>query len=330
MKRTIQMLTLVLGLQLLLAAGLHWAGTNIAAPEATGPLLTVETGKVSRIVLTGNEGDKTVLVKSDGQWRLEGPEGFPADPGKITGLLERLADLRASPVARTEGARERFRVGEDNFKRRIALGSGEKVLAELYLGTSPGKDRVHVRAAGSNAIHTVSFGLYNAPLAATDWRDKGVLAIPGEQIAAIQVDDLRIVRSESPSNAGTAAWKAVAPPAGKKLDVQALKGLVRQIENLRFSEFIGEQKPDGYQWKPPTASFTVTRKQGEAIEFTIAGDKDGNKHVIKSSARDEYFRLPSHSASNLIDSARAEALLSDAERAKKSAQTSDSKGEEQE
>jgi len=67
-------------------------------------------------------------------------------------------------------------VGADNFQRRVRVYAGDEVLAELFLGTSPGYQRVHARAADNDDIFSVALSNYELGVNSDVWVDKGVLA----------------------------------------------------------------------------------------------------------------------------------------------------------
>ena len=320
MEKTIRILAVVLAVQVVLAVGLQFRGPGLSPAAEAGPLLTLSPDQVKTITVA-DSGDKRVKLRrtNDGWMLADG--GFPADPDKVGQLLNQLTGLTSGDVvARTEGARERFKVASENFERRITLHREGQDPVRLYFGTSPGKDRIHARVEGEDAIQVVRFGTYDAPVQVADWQDQGVLQVPGNQIAGIEIDGLKLQRKESVEEAAkdrpSARWQAAQTPEGKILQQTAVQQLTQQLATLRFDEVLGEQKPTGYSWDQPLLQLSVQRKEADPVTFRLAkkttnADKDESKteYALKASSRKEYFSLATPTATQLLNAASREALL---------------------
>lgn len=147
--------------------------------------------------LTGlriSDGENSIaLTREAEKWQIEGVD---ADASQVAGLLDKLKAIRAPwPVATTRDSAERFEVNPDSFQRRLELLSGEEVVADVFLGTSPGFQRVHARLAESEEIYSVELSNYELPVTVDGWFDKALLAtatVPDE-IEVNFVDDGRTV-----------------------------------------------------------------------------------------------------------------------------------------
>src|SRR5690606_9041200 len=197
MKRTIQILAVLLVAQLLLAVALFLPGTPLGrSASAGGPLVEFDPAAIDRITIEGPEDARVALARRDGAWQVDGDTMFPADARRVEELLDRLAKLQAGDVVATSAsAHERFKVADESFERRVTLASGERTVATLYGGTSPALRRLHVRAGGEDEVRIAELAAYDIPVQGKDWRDTSVLAIPEDEIAAIEVADLRIERA---------------------------------------------------------------------------------------------------------------------------------------
>ncbi|WP_346836792.1 DUF4340 domain-containing protein [Microbulbifer sp. SAOS-129_SWC] len=167
-----------LALQLVLAVGLYWNQVHQQAQQQRSEaLVAVVPDEIQRVEIRGDKKSLT-LVKQGDKWQLPDMHKLPADGAKLRALLAKLGNLRGNwPVATTSSAQERFEVAKDKFRKRLRLyGSGDKVLAELYVGTSPGFRKVNVRRAGEDAIYSVSLNSYELPVADDSWLDKSLLA----------------------------------------------------------------------------------------------------------------------------------------------------------
>ncbi|HEX5513261.1 MAG TPA: DUF4340 domain-containing protein [Gammaproteobacteria bacterium] len=312
MAKTIRVLALLLGGQLLAALGLSFTASDLAARPAAAPLLALDSAKVDRLVLTGSDGDSITLAKTSDGWRLSDQSGFPADGAKVDGLLARLTTLKHGPaVATSSAARPRFKVDDSSFERRIELAAGEQTLATLYLGTSPALRQTHARRAGDDAIYAVELASHDAPVTAEDWQDKGVLQFPATEVTAIRLPDLTLQRvpQQVDGNAGealtTLIWQATPE---QPLDQAAADTLTGKLANLRIGSVLGREAKAEYRLDQPLLTLTVERQDTEAREYRLAKLADESGYVLKVSNRPEYFRLPSYTGDGLVEATAREGL----------------------
>lgn len=307
MEKTIKLLTLLLGVQLLLALGLGLSGQVSVAHAGKQTLVDVAKDKVDRLVLEEPDKPRLVLVKRDGVWRLPEADDFPADARRVAQLLDKLAGLKPGvPVAASTGAQQRFKVSEDAFERRITLGADGKTLVTLYLGTSPAVRRLHARAGDDDAIYAVELALHEIPVRAADWQDKTVLRIPAARVEAIQVADLNLRRSGETEDA---PWQADGLADGQRPNAEAVAHLTNLIAELTIGEILGREAVPEYGMDAPVLKLTVTRRGGEVVDYALGKAKDKEEYTLKASSRPEYFRLPAFTAHSLIDASKRETLL---------------------
>lgn len=322
MEKHIRLLAALLGVQVLLALAFWIGGTTLSAKTSDTPLLALEGKTVERLTIEDSEQAKVMLAKIDGAWRLPEQGDFPADRDKIERLLTRLKELKQGPpVAKTVGAQERFKVSDENFERRISLASASDTLATLYLGTSPAMRQTHAREAGGKTIHAVELATYDVPVKPDDWEDKAVLQIPKDEIAAIEVNGLRLERApdtgdrkandendNKTTKPSATAWQLVGESkhAPNSEAAEKLAGLLAQ---LRIGAVLGKKEQTRYGLKTPRLTLSVVRKDGPTAAYRIGKMKDKEDYVLKVSTRSEYFRLPSYTAEPLIEAAKRETLL---------------------
>ena len=171
MKRALNRPTLIA----LLAVQVAIVGAVIAVKSgSTGepvPFLSFDAATVDALAISGEDGE-VELAKTDGDWRL--PSGLPADSVKVGELIDKLADADGSwPVATSASVQERFEVSDDNHQRRVKLSVGDEVVADVYLGTSPGYRKSHARRADDKDIFAITFSNYEAGLkASTGWTSR--------------------------------------------------------------------------------------------------------------------------------------------------------------
>lgn len=335
MNRTIQLLAALLGVQIVLAAGLAFYRSDVFAHVDPKPLLSFTKDQVNRLTLEGPDQAKLELAKVDGKWQLAGADEFPADASKVDQLLSRLADLKhTAPVATSSGSLERLKVAEKSFERKITLADGDKALGTLYLGTSPGVRTIHARTGDRNDVYAVALASYDVPVRRDDWEDKAILQVPRDRIAAIEANGVRVERvkagdasatsgsgddasksgagdaaasgdASKPESSGTSGTTAprwqIASGDAKGSDAPGADRLAELIGQLRFDRVLGRDEKPEYNLKSPALTLAVTRDDGTKIEYRIGKTKDD--YVLKASTRPEYFRLPSYTATPLIEAA---------------------------
>ena len=318
MTRTIQLLALLLAVQLLLALGLSRTGPDLTAHADRTPLLSFEREAVDRILLEGPEDAAVTLKRTDGAWTLTDLDGFPADATKVNQLLARLAELQGGiPAATSATARDRFRVAEDDFERRVHLFAGDDTVATLYLGSSPGMGQIHARAGDSDVIQVVELAAFDIPVKADDWIDRLMLRVPREQIATIELGGLRIARAESSEDPAADSqtpqrWQADGLADGEQLDQQAADTLAERLSELSIGAVLGGEAKAEYGLSDPVLDLSVTPAGGEPVRYRIGKSDDGQRFTLQASSRPEYFRLPSYTAEQLLEAASRDALISTA------------------
>jgi len=330
MNRWIRWLSLLLAVQVLLtlALGLFHGGLS-AAPPAGKPLVAATDG-VDRLTIEGPDNARVVLQKQAGAWQLPDETDFPADAARVQQVLQHIGAVKTGAVvSTTRQARQRFRVADGAFERRVTLAAGGRTVAKFYLGDSSSAHDVHLRRDGENAVYDVDLGAWEFPATAADWEDKSVLQIPEEDIRSIEVNGLTLTRAAAPAAspspatggapaaAGPAAWRAQGLGKGESLADAAAATLAQRIAGLQIGSVLGSKEDASYGLAKPALQFSVTRTSGRTIDYRlglIAGSMD---YALKSSARDEYFRLPEAAAKELIDGAQRQTLAPRAGSAKK-------------
>ncbi len=246
----------LLAAQLVIIAGLLLA-SGVGSDAGASQLLAFDPASVTKLSISGEE--KTAVVVRDGDiWRLEGgaPNGLPADGGKVSELLDKLADLEAPwPVATSDDGAERFEVTDDNHQRRLVIEDADGPMADLLLGTSPGYRRVHARLSGDSEVYSIDFSNYEAPTDVGQWLDKALLAAKGEVSSVVLQDAWHLARQDG-------EWQVDGAPA----DGTAAEDLVRRFTSLRvlgISEGADDLDGDADAVGEPAGVFVVTDEDGD-------------------------------------------------------------------
>ena len=302
MKKSIVILSALLSLQLALTVGLNLGRDQYRAFEPQENLLIVDSGEVDAIRIDAGDGQHVVLEKQEGQWRLPGLSGFPADQASVARLLERLAGLEKGwPVVTTAGAAKRFKVSDPGFERKLTLSKGEKTLATLFVGTSPGFRKVHVRVPGEDEIYAVEFSAFEANTKSEDWIDKGVLAHRADDIRRVDLPGLTLNREDG-------RMLVADLDEGEETAEDEARRLVERIAGLRIRAVLGSEEKPEYDQAQPELRYSIALASGGEQEYLFFKPEQADHYVLKASHRDEYFKVDPWAVDPLKETTRAKLI----------------------
>jgi hypothetical protein len=230
----IPLLLALLGAQLLLVA-LVLLGTS--GDEEARPFLALDAEKITRITVSGAEGAAVELIRAESGWTLG--DGLPADADKVQGVIDKLTQGQATwPVATSADSRERFEVTAESHQRRVSFAAGDEVLAEVYLGTSPGFRQVHARVEGDDDVYSIDFAVHELPVDDGDWLDRSLFR--AEAVTQVTLSDGSVLRrTADPAGDVADADADQAPEPGPRwlldggpADDAAAEQLIGRIERL--------------------------------------------------------------------------------------------------
>ena len=284
MSRKLSLLTALLVLQL--AMVLVFAMQQESATHNTDTLLSFEVDQITGISLSDADSEVS-LKRSDDGWQVG---GYPADAAKVTAILEKLAVLDGQwPVATTPASAVRFEVAQENFQRRVVL-EGVNSLPALFLGTSPGFQKVHGRRADSDAIYSIGLSNFELPVNSDGWLDKKMFALmtPPTSITLRPADPSQSPQSLSYSEAGwlyngVAADQNTAITYANRFTMLQIVGVVEEAP-----EALVEQ-----------ASIDL-RNDTEQKQVTISRVGESDDYYITVQGEPAYFSLATYIAEQLL------------------------------
>ena len=178
MKRAIPGLLLLLVAQLALVAVVYRSELGPAYLGGPPSTTTPDFAAVDTLTISDDAGTQARLKKIGDRWQLPALHDLPADGKKVATLLDSLVtNSSAWPVANSVAARQRFKVADYLFRRKIDLLVGSDSLQTVYLGTSPGFRKIHTRVAGEDEIRSMPFNLHDAPAGDSAWIDPALLQV---------------------------------------------------------------------------------------------------------------------------------------------------------
>jgi hypothetical protein len=186
----------LLALQLLIALGQSLSAPSTRAFAPQTPMLDFEPAQVTAIHIEGSDGSDPVRIerRDGGAWVIGDLADFPAAGVKADQLLTTLAALkRPLPVATSAEARERFKVADTGFNRRLTLEGSQGSFGTLILGETPRFKRLFGRPTDDSAVYELDLAIADVSNRRVDWLDQGQLRL--DQTASL------------PSKAPIGAWR---------------------------------------------------------------------------------------------------------------------------
>jgi hypothetical protein len=285
MTKWITILGGLLVLQIAVAVGLNVSKQDYRAFAPEEKLLSFDAGAVDRIRIDGDADTHVVLHKQDNQWRLPGLHDFPADQGNVKHLLERLAQLKKGwPLATTAGAAKHFKVAETSFERKLTLSQSEKPLATLYVGTSPGFRKVHVRLPDKDDIYAVEFNTYEVGVKPEDWIDKAILTHPAKDIQRVELPGVTLQQQDD-------KLEVVGLAEDEETVKDEAKRLLDRIAGLNIRAVLDSDNTSNHAQDKPELRYTLALKSGATETYVFTKPKDADYYVLKASPRDESFQV---------------------------------------
>ncbi|MTW22820.1 DUF4340 domain-containing protein [Allochromatium palmeri] len=287
----------LLALQLLIALGqsLSAPSTHAFAPQT--PLLDFQPEQVTAIRLEGADGADPVRLerRDDGAWVIGDLDDFPAAGFKADQLLTTLAALkRPLPVATSAEARERFKVADTGFNRRLTLEGAQGPLGTLILGETPGFKRLFGRPANDSAVYELDLAIADVSNRRVDWLDQGQLRVDQAKITAIEGADWRLEKDGE-------HWRLAGADENEPLDQDQAREVVRRLANLSYRDVFTAAEAPADDPAAPVLELKLELSAGESRAYRIAKLADSEDFLLKDADRPYAFRLSPYDLDGLAD-----------------------------
>ena len=270
--------------QVLLAGVLKWQSQSYASFEATESLLEFEQSAIGKMVI--EDGIHTVVVsRRSVNWVLPENQDLPVDKTKIDTALAALAGIKPGlPVASTASSQAQLDVASDRFQRRIELFEADQSVVNLYVGSSPGFRKAHIRRHQDEQTYTGLLNVYEFPVEADGWLDKSLLAY--SNISGIKGSDFELSLTQN-------NWQFLNPPAGTEdtheLKTDVIESSIKSLESLRVNGIAGTQTQaetanettDNSAEQPAADSADTSNVSPEQLMLVIASDNGESELILK-------------------------------------------------
>lgn len=294
MKKAKKILAGLLLLQMVFI-GLAYTNWSDGPAEMGQPLLALQNAaEVDAIVISADDG-RVSLTSRNGVWSVKEANDLPASESKVNGVLNSVLGLTKTwPVAKTGAAAERFEVDDEKFSKRLELKQGDSTLETLYLGTSPGYKKVHLRREQDQAIYAAAINSFDIPSTAMDWVDKSLLSIKEADIKQLSFNDHVLMREND-------QWRLAGLAGAEEVNNDGVKKLVDFLSNLFVSSLVEGDELKQFKLLKPVVSLKVNDGTRDITYKMFAYE---NEAVVKSSLRDEWFKIAKFTVDGIKDLTR--------------------------
>jgi len=313
MRRLIFICLAMLLLQTGLVVLTHWQRPATDAQAGKGPLLKLAVAEIDEMLLEDGEGHKLVLKKEQENWLLPDAGSFPADTGRVQGLIDRLVTAqRGWPEATTAEAASRFKVAADRFERKLSLRKAGNTVATVFFGGSPGLRKTYLRVDGDPEIQTIGIAQHELEVKVDNWIDTNVLRLKPEQIARIHLPGLVLERTQDGLQ-----------PVGLSPEEEVVKdrrdALVKRLTGLTITAILGAENKPEYGLDHPSLRYSVVLEGGNTVEYVFGsppkpqtGKDDAaaqpvveQSFVLKVSNQKQVFRVDGWQVEEIRNATRA-------------------------
>ena len=286
MKQWLYAGTALLIFQLVLAAifNLYDRGSYTAfTPHAN--LLEFSPHEVDSITVSGEDGKEILVNKVNNTWLL--PEYFqaPADEKKVTDFLEKLASVKQGlAVATTSGAAKRFKTSADDFVRHVVLKHGDRVVADFFLGTSPGYKMVHARVHDRPEVVSVELNTYDMETDPDRWLDHDMIRVKQDAISSLTMGDIDLTRQDN-------SWQLAGLADNEELNIAEVDKLLDKISRLTIAGVLDPTANTELFKQEPALTITLQLTDNSNRVYTFVKPDKENHYLLKTSGQVYVFKV---------------------------------------
>ena len=260
-------------------------------PEPLETVFDFESDDISRLAVTAESDDRTVLEKTDNRWRLVEPLAGAVDVTEVVALASSLATLEMQRVvAEPEEAQDLTAFGLAEPRIEVGVTTTTGTDARLLIGeqTPTGGD-LYATIAGSNRVFLIS-GYLDGTFNRTtfDLRDKTILDITRDQVNSLEITGAdSAIRLRQEDN----RWSLVSPIEAKA-DAGVTGGLVGRLSAGQMAAIETERTDELEPYGLDTPRLTVTVGLGSSVATLLIGDTTPAGTVYaRDAARDLVFTV---------------------------------------
>ncbi|MFT4623346.1 MAG: hypothetical protein ACI8PZ_002002 [Myxococcota bacterium] len=276
----------ILAVQIGLAVFTWLPGGDSAPPAVT--LVDYGADAITRLEIVGRMApdmdappDPIVLEKSGESWSLTSSGGFPAKTDAVQSVLDGLGEVTVrAPIGTTAGAHAALQVAEDQFTRKITLGTPD-ASTTLFLGAATGAS-MQVRRDGEAEVYQLrGVTAWSVPDSQRRFYDTDYVKGSLNSVTSLRIKnaqgDHTLVRMGG-------AWSSEELENPSDLNADEADALARTLLSVRISEPVGKQVlPEHGLDGTVRVEFTALEEDVTAARgYTVGALIDDGKRYVKS------------------------------------------------
>ena len=271
----------------------------VGTPEPGETVFDFESDDITRLSVTSESGDRTVIEKTDNQWRLVEPFAGVVDVAEVVAVTSSLATVEMQRVvAEPEDAPDLAAFGLAEPRIEVGVSTTTGTDARLLIGeqTPTGGD-LYATVAGSNQVFLIS-GYLDGTFNRTtfDFRNKTILDLTHNQVDALEIAgaDLAVrLRKEDDR------WFLVSPIVASA-DFGVTDGVVGRLSTGQMAAIEAESTDALEPYGLDTPRLRVTVGLGSSAATLLIGDTTAVGTVYaRDAARDLVFTVSESLATEL-------------------------------
>ena len=290
LRSTLMLLAVALGLAAYIYLG-ESDRSAVGTPEPRDTVFDFDSNDINRLSVTAENGERTVLEKTDDRWQLAEPLVTAVDVTEVVSLASSFATLEMQRVvAEPDDAPDLAAFGLDDPRIEVAATTTTGADTRLLIGeqTPTGGD-LYATLAGSNRVFLIS-GFLDGTFNRTTFelRDKTILDFTRDQVDSLEFagPDLAIRLGK-----GDNRWSLVSPFAANA-DFGVTDGVVGRLSTGQMSAIEAEQTDELDPYGLDTPRLTVTVGLGSSAATLLVGDTAPAGTVYaRDTARDLVFTV---------------------------------------
>jgi hypothetical protein len=237
------------------------------------------------VSLFGENQQNVQLRKINGKWLLPDKFNAPADEGKVTDILEKLATLKQGLiVAKTKGADKRFKVSEDDYVRHVALKNSDKKIADFFLGTSPSFKMVHARVSDRQEIVSVALNTYELEIGADSWIDRKMAQVNKGDVMKLMIGD-NIILTKTDNT-----WRLSDLTDNEEINAEEVDNLLEKVSRLTVDGIMDPSENSELFNQDPDLAITVNM-EGNVNKHYVLVKPEEDHYVMKSSDKEFFLKV---------------------------------------
>ena len=284
MQRIIIIASLVLVIQVGLVFYTFTQSDDFEAYSPDTPLVALSPEAVSSLLFSDKNNQSLRLIQEDGTWLLDVPTRPRADQEQVGRLLDQLSGLKQRlAIATSKQAQKRFKVSEDDFEYHLVAAEGDKLVVDLFIGSSQGFRQVHARLAAKENILNLPLNAADFVPSVENWIDQDMLQMSEENLTFVKLGDYTLEKGDD-------TWQFAGDDSWEQPDKEEVQKLVDKVTGVTIQSTITVPASGGGDMGDAELQYTLGFKDGTEISYSYHKSDEGY-YILQVSEQEALFKI---------------------------------------